>query len=417
MVLSMARQLGKSWLLRELLLWRIAQRERFGEPQDCLHTGKDLDVCTEVLRPAMFWADQQQGYTVRRANGVQGIDRDDQSRWLVRARSGPYGKSVSVGAVDEAWKVKPGIVDEGLIPTMVEREQPQLWLISTAHREATALMLARRQVALAGLEVGDGDLMIEWSAPQTCELDDQAAWRMASPHWTAQRQRTVRKQLEAAQSGEAEVSEDEMDPVEAFRAQWLNQWPNRSVPVGTTEYLLPTGLWAYLSEPDLEWDNPLFVAVEDGWGESAAVAVAARLDDGRIEVDGWLCPDWDTAVADVRWLIVSQNVRQLHVGASLLSRMPQDLFPRPETAGTAETRVALPLLRDLAAGGMLAHDETTGEPRHEEMASLDDAIVAAQVKHLQVGLSLTPDDSSHLVKTVCWAVNAAHKPLRVPTVY
>src|SRR4029077_12755654 len=119
----------------------------------------------------------------------------------------------------------------------------------------------------------------------------------------------------------------------------------------------------------------------------------------------WLCPDWDTAVADVRWLTVSQKVREVHVGASLLSSMPQDLFPRPERAGTAETRVALPLLRDLAAGGTLAHDETTGEPRHEEMASLDDAIAAAQVKHLQAGLSLTPDDSSHLVKTVCWAVN------------
>jgi len=39
---TMARQLGKSWLLRELLLWRIHQGDRFGEPQDVLHTGKDL---------------------------------------------------------------------------------------------------------------------------------------------------------------------------------------------------------------------------------------------------------------------------------------------------------------------------------------------------------------------------------------
>ena len=278
-------------------------------------------------------------------------------------------------------------------------------------------MLGRRQVALAGLEVGDGDLLIEWSAPQTAELDDQAAWRMASPHWTAQRQRTVRKQLEAAQAGEAEVSDDEMDPVEAFRAQWLNQWPNRSIPIGTTEYLLPAGLWAYLAEPDLAWDNPLFVSIEDGWGESAAVAVAARLDDGRVEVDGWLCPDWDTAVADVRWLTVSRRVRQLSVGASLLSRMPLDMFPRPVTAGTAETRVALPLLRDLAAGGMLVHDDTTGEPRHEDVVSLDDAITRAQVKHGQSGLTVATDDDTHLVKAVCWAVNAAHKPVRVPTVY
>src|SRR4029077_20606721 len=44
LLLTMARQLGKSWLLRELILWRIHQADRFDEPQDVLHTGKDLQV-------------------------------------------------------------------------------------------------------------------------------------------------------------------------------------------------------------------------------------------------------------------------------------------------------------------------------------------------------------------------------------
>ena len=43
-------------------------------------------------------------------------------------------------------------IEEGLTPTMVERVQPQLLLISTAHRLATSLMLGRRQVALERLE-------------------------------------------------------------------------------------------------------------------------------------------------------------------------------------------------------------------------------------------------------------------------
>ena len=55
-VLSMPRQVGKSWLLRELMLWRIHQSPRFGEPQDVLHTGKDLAVCKEVQRPPRVWA-------------------------------------------------------------------------------------------------------------------------------------------------------------------------------------------------------------------------------------------------------------------------------------------------------------------------------------------------------------------------
>src|SRR5262249_17022503 len=224
MILTMARQLGKSWLLRELLVWRMQQRPRFGEPQDVLHTGKDLAVCKEVIRPALFWALERPEFAVRRGAGEMEIEfLQDHSRWLLRAKASVYGYSVSVGAVDEAWKVQPQIVDEGLAPGMVEREQPQLWLISTAHREATALMLTRRQVALSNLESGEGGLLIEWSAPRAGEIDDVDGWRLASPHWTAQRQRLVGKQLEAALAGEAEISADEADPGGAVPGQWARR--------------------------------------------------------------------------------------------------------------------------------------------------------------------------------------------------
>jgi hypothetical protein len=53
---------------------------------------------------------------------------------MLRAKEAVYGYSVSLGAVDEAWKVRGSSVDEGLTPTMAEREQPQLLLVSTAHR-------------------------------------------------------------------------------------------------------------------------------------------------------------------------------------------------------------------------------------------------------------------------------------------
>jgi hypothetical protein len=410
LILTMARQLGKSWLLRELLLWRIHQGERFGEPQDVLHTGKDLQVVKEVLRPALYWALEQPGYKVGRAAGEQFIELEsDHSRWLLRSRTHVYGYSVSVGAVDECWKVKPEIVDEGLAPTMVEREQPQLWLISTAHREATPLILTRRQVALANLETGDGELLIEWSAPRGAPIDEPGTWRLASPHWTPQRQRLVGKQLEAALAGEAEVTEDEADPVEAFRSQWLDQWPLRTVPSGTAETLLPPGLWAYLVEPGLHADAPLFVALEDNFGLGAAVAAACRLDDGRIEVDGWLCQDWDTAVLDVLRLGALRRIRQLLVGASMLSRVPPGTAPPPSPAGGAETRLGLPLLRDLAAAGVLVHDDTTAE--------LDQAVQQAQVKELSTGLSLLPVGDTHLVKALCWAVHAAHKPAPMPAVF
>jgi hypothetical protein len=409
LLLTMARQLGKSWLLRELLLWRMHQTELFGEAQDVLHTGKDLMVCKEVMRPALIWADNRPEYKVSRGAGQMQIEFvEAQSRWLLRAKSSVYGYSVSVGAVDEAWKVMPEIIDEGLEPTMVEREQSQLWLISTAHRQATALMLAKRKAALDQLETGAGDLLIEWSTPKTAELDDVAGWRAASPHWTVKRERLIGRKLEAARSGEGDVYEDEADPVEAFRAQWLNQWPDRIVPTGVGEPLLPAGLWVWLAEPGVRGGGPLFVAVEDNFGNGAAVAAAAELDDGRIEVDGWLCSDWDTAIADVELLGADREIRALLVGASLLDRVPETMFPLPEPAGGAEMRVGLPVFRDLAAAGRITHDVN---------AELDQAVGTAQVKELSTGLSLVPAGPWYLVKALAWAVGAAHARVPEPVIY
>jgi hypothetical protein len=267
-------------------------------------------------------------------------------------------------------------------------------------------MLGRRQVALAELEQGDGDLLIEWSAPRDARIDDVDAWRLASPHWTPRRERLIRKQLTAAQAGEL-LDPEEPDPVEAFRAQYLNQWPQATVASG--EQLLPPGLWQFLVEPDVRGTSDLYVAVEDDFGNGAAVAAACRLDDGRIEVDGWLCRDWDTAILDVQRLGLLRRIRHLQVGASMLARVPAGTVPAPVPAGGVETRLGLPLIRDLAAGGGLVHDETTGQ--------LDQAVAQAQVKELSTGLSLVPTDKTHLVKALAWAVNAAHKPVPVPSVF
>lgn len=406
-VWTTARQVGKSWLLRELLLWRIHQGERFGEPQDVLHTGKDLAVCKEVQRSARLWAKARgRAYRVREVNGQEEIEYlADGSRWMLRAKEAVYGYSVSLGAADEAWKVRASSIEEGLTPTMVERAQPQLLLVSTAHRLASSLMLGRRQVALAGLEEGDGDLLIEWSAPRGAALDDLDAWRLASPHWTAGRERLISKQLQALLSGEIDDPE-EPDPEQSFRAQWLNQWPGKlTEPPGNVEDLLAPGVWASLAA-SVESTGPVWVAVEDDYGLGAAVAAATRLEDGRIEVDGWLCPSWDAAIADVARLKEWRQVRSLQVGASMLSRMRPGSGAAP--AGMSETRVGLALLRDLAAIGGLAHDETP---------ELDQALNQAKVREAPTGLYLMPAGPTHLVRATVWALNAAHKPAKLPAVH
>jgi hypothetical protein len=320
-----------------------------------------------------------------------------------------YGFSVSLATADEAWKVKPQVIEEGVDPTMVEREQPQLLLVSTAHRLSTSLMLGRRAVALDELNSGDGFLLVEWSAPPGAAIDDPEVWRQASAEWSTRREQTIRTSLASALAGTFRA-EDEPDPVEGFKAQWLNQWPQKlAEPSGAVEDLLPAGIWADLAEPDVRSDGPLWVAVEDDYGLGAAVAAVGRTADGRLELDGWRYENWNDAVKRVQQLAAWRPIRELRVGASVLSTMPRDTAPKPKPAAGAETRAGLALLRDLAIDRVLVHDEATEH--------LDQVIPQAQVKEAPTGLMLIPQrDRSHLVKAAVWAVAAAHRPTPTPSI-
>jgi hypothetical protein len=201
----------------------------------------------------------------------------------------------------------------------------------------------------------------------------------------------------------------EPDPIASFRAQWLNEWPPKLAdPTGNTEDLLPAGLWADRAEAGVASTGPVWVAVEDAAGFGAAVAVAGRLPDGRLEVDGWLCRDWDTAIGDVERL--GRPVRELLVGASMLDRVPSEMAPKPRAAVATQTRVGLALLRDLVVTGQLVHD--ADKPTND----IDETLAVTQVRTTMAGLVVTSSSATHLVKAVVWAVGAAHRPTPVPAI-
>ena len=173
-LLSTSRQVGKSWLLRSLAMWRLHQAAGLGE-QLVLHTGKDLPVCREVQRPARTWAQvhRGEGFTVRETNGQEEVMHPDGSRWIIRGRDSVYGYAATLGLVDEGWGVPGSVVDEGLEPTMAEREQAQLVITRTAHRRATSLVPSRRAAALGSWMPRRDVLLVEWSAAPGTDVADR----------------------------------------------------------------------------------------------------------------------------------------------------------------------------------------------------------------------------------------------------
>jgi hypothetical protein len=394
-LVSTSRQSGKSTFLRATSTWRLHQAGTFGEAQTILHTGKDLPVCKEVQLPAMAWALARE-YPCRQQNGNEQItDPRSGSRWIIRGKGSVYGYPGSLVLVDEAWGVAPEVVDDGLEPTMAERESPQLLLASTAHRRATVLYPTRRHAALAELADPVTSLIMEWSAPRGQDMDDPAGWRAASPHWSAGRERLLQARLRRVHQGET-LDPDEDDPAQSFLAQYLNVWPVRTGPASGAR-LLVEGVWER-AFGRADSAGPVWVAVEDNYGNGAAVAAVTRAGPDVYELDGWTCDGWETALDDARALIESRpSPSRLVVGQAIAARVPQ--LRGVGRAGATETRLGLSLFRELVRAGRLIHDRTP---------DLDAQVEGARVRDVPGGgRALMSSRRSDVLRAAVWAVREA----------
>jgi phage terminase large subunit-like protein len=254
-------------------MWRMHHPDLFGEPQTILHVANRRSTAMEVLRPAGLWATEIYGKSaVKWGNEKAGIELPSGDRWLIHAanESAGVGYSVSMVFADEAWKIKREVVDDALAPTMAERMQPQLWLVSTAGDSTSDLMMSYRQRALDRLESEDPGsvLLLEWSAPSDADPDEVDTWKWGSPEWSDKRENFLRQQWTVIEES-------------AWRREYLNQWVLRS------DHWLKDSAWKETLDANLTLpeDRVWSVGVEtdfDGMGHG--VAIAAENDQGNILV-------------------------------------------------------------------------------------------------------------------------------------
>jgi phage terminase large subunit-like protein len=295
-VLSVARQQGKSVLLRGVAWWRMHAADRFGEAQTVLHVANRANTAREAWEPAarlaeVLWpADKGARYRstdaleIRYTAGRESLRIPNGSRWLVQAanQNAGVGFSVSAAIVDEAWNVKRDVVEVAISPTMSARNQPQLWLVSTAGDSGSDLLRSYRDLATA--DPGGDVLLLEWSAPPEAPYGDVGTWRWASPEWDDRRATFLRSRVAAM-------------PSAAFRSQYCNQW------TVALDGWMPAEVWrgcavTRLAGPRRK-DAPV-VAVETSPEDQRVTVVAAWRRGEKVAVWSHLARDLDAAWAWAR---------------------------------------------------------------------------------------------------------------------
>ena len=324
------------------------------------------------------------------SHGAEHIYLPDGSRWMVQAANDGAGvsMSISMALVDEAWRVRRDVVDGAIDPTMMESEQPQLWLVSTAGDSSSDLMLVYRAAGIAGLKKPAGLLMVEWSAPPKAPVADPESWRMASPHFTPRREAEVRDKLQKASLSE-------------FKAQYLNQWVQS---IASDDQWIVETTWAKLASSSTHERQPLVVCVEDNAGEGSCVAWA-WLSEGIIYADAQtmsLAEAWARAAE----LMASADGSQLLVGITLKdSPEIRAMGVEAELVGGSQTRAALPAVRNLIREGRF---------RHCSSESLDAQVIGLKVRPSTYGgLSCVSSEGTRTdaARSMARAVLVCHQQL------
>lgn len=300
-VILVARQNGKTHLLRTLALWRMFM----DGAQLVLSCAQSLDIAREAWQAGVAAARGNDDLSrevdnVRFANGEQCLTLTSGARWRIAAASRSAGRGLSVDllVLDELREHRTWDAWSALSKTTTARRNGMTFCISNAGDDESVVLNHLRESALAGADDSLG--LFEWSAPDGCALDDRAGWAQANPG------------LGHTVPVDAIVSALSTDPPGVFRTEVLCQR------VQALDFAVSPEAWEACRDPSGSLTGEArarvvacFDVAPDG-GHAVLVA-ASIMGDGRVWVE--TVAEWDTAAGfrdgHAEWL---RRVRPQAVG-------------------------------------------------------------------------------------------------------
>jgi hypothetical protein len=177
-----ARQQGKTWLVKVLSLWAMY----LGGVKLVLGSAQTLDIADEAWRGAVDMientpdlADELAG--VIRGNGKTCITLTNGARYRTVAATEGAGRGLSVGllVLDELRQHKTWAAWGALTKTTIAQVNALIVAITNAGSDESVVLNSLHDTALAENDQSVG--LFEWSAPPGCELDDVDAIAQACP--------------------------------------------------------------------------------------------------------------------------------------------------------------------------------------------------------------------------------------------
>jgi hypothetical protein len=391
-LITLARQLGKSWLLRALIVWRIQHPELFDdEDQTVVYMAHRMGTANEVWRPAARWATSQDWH-VRWANGEQLIETHDGGRWMIKAATDGVGVgfALSVIVADEGWMIPRSVV-EAADPALSESVSPMLLLVSTAGDSASDLFGTYRNNALAELLLPGNTLIIEWSTPKEMDHEDPVGWRMASPHWSPRRESEILDKISKLEKLE-------------FAQNYLNQWVDvaHGRPKEPGLPVFSEGEWAELN--DYKPGIPTTVGVESWFGEGLAVCFAEATGEDHVGVSVQLVGS--TAEAAALLSKLSPAPTTILAGKSLVAEPAFAEFVLTPMGSTSKTAVSE--LRRLVDEDVVRHDSSPG---------LTAQVLSVRTLPGADGPRVRSVGRMDAVKATVWAVERARQVIDAPMIW
>lgn len=311
-LLLVARQNGKSFIMSTRLLWRMLMWDGpEAEPPLILGAAHKLSAAEEILDLSIKAMRRSAGrkYIAHQSNvnGNKYFELMNGSRYKCEAASDDGGRGLSVTdlAFDELRQQRDWDSWSALTNTTNARFSSQTIAVSNAGTDKSNVLRGLRRQALLRLKdwadyVDTGIMdaeefanqydttlgIFEWSAPEDCDIWDRDGWAQANPsmgHEDENGIAYVTEETIASKAALVGAGGEEGIPEHVFRTENLCQWTTAEV-----EGPFPEENIVACTDNDSEIDpsSPLVVAVDTSHDRSMSyVAVAGYREDGLPHVE------------------------------------------------------------------------------------------------------------------------------------